>query len=83
MDEAALAAALRGGRLGGAAFDVFEPEPLPAGNVWADCPNVLLTPHIAGVTTESNDPRVELDRRRSRQGAALTWQTHETLSDRR
>ena len=53
-DEAALADAIRGGRLGGAAFDVFEPEPLPAGNVWADCPNVILTPHIAGVTAESN-----------------------------
>ncbi len=53
-DEAALVRAIRGGRLGGAAFDVFEPEPLPAGNVWADCPNVLLTPHIAGVTAESN-----------------------------
>ncbi len=53
-DEAALAAAIRAGRLGGAAFDVFEPEPLPAGSVWADCPNVILTPHIAGVTAESN-----------------------------
>ena len=53
-DEAALADAIRGGRLGGAAFDVFEPEPLPAGSVWADCPNVILTPHIAGVTAESN-----------------------------
>ena len=53
-DEAALADAIRAGRLGGAAFDVFEPEPLPAGSAWADCPNVILTPHIAGVTAESN-----------------------------
>jgi (S)-sulfolactate dehydrogenase len=53
-DEAAIAAAIRAGRLGGAAFDVFEPEPLPVGNPWAGCPNVLLTPHVAGVTAEAN-----------------------------
>jgi (S)-sulfolactate dehydrogenase len=54
VDEAALAAALRGGTLGGAALDVFEREPLPAANVLAGCPGLLLTPHIAGVTRESN-----------------------------
>jgi (S)-sulfolactate dehydrogenase len=54
VDEAAVAAALRDGRLGGAAFDVFEPEPLGPGNVWEDCPNAILTPHVAGVTAESN-----------------------------
>ncbi|MDP3761690.1 MAG: hydroxyacid dehydrogenase [Ramlibacter sp.] len=53
-DEAAIAAAIRAGQLGGAAFDVFEPEPLPAGTSWAGCPNVVLTPHIAGVTAEAN-----------------------------
>jgi (S)-sulfolactate dehydrogenase len=55
VDEAALAGALREGRLGGAAIDVFEREPLPAGSPLADCPNLLLTPHIAGVTRESNE----------------------------
>jgi (S)-sulfolactate dehydrogenase len=53
-DEAAVAAALRDGRLGGSAFDVFESEPLTPDSVWKDCPNALLTPHVAGVTAESN-----------------------------
>ncbi|WP_018912165.1 hydroxyacid dehydrogenase [Thiomonas sp. FB-6] len=54
VDEAALADALRAGRLGGAALDVFEHEPLPAGSALAGVPRLLLTPHIAGLTRESN-----------------------------
>jgi (S)-sulfolactate dehydrogenase len=56
IDEVALIEALRSGRLGGAALDVFEHEPLDAtrGAVFANLPNLLLTPHIAGVTEESN-----------------------------
>ena len=56
VDEAALIEALRARRLGGAALDVFESEPLTAasGAAWLDLPNLLLTPHIAGVTEESN-----------------------------
>jgi (S)-sulfolactate dehydrogenase len=55
VDEAALAAALNSGRLGGAAIDVFGAEPLPAAAHFKDCPNLLLTPHIAGVTAEANE----------------------------
>lgn len=54
VDEAAVAAALRAGRLGGAALDVFASEPLAPGSPLAGCPNLLLSPHIAGVTRESN-----------------------------
>lgn len=56
VDEAALADALRGGRLAGAALDVFEREPLTgeAAAIFAGCSNLVLTPHIAGVTAEGN-----------------------------
>ena len=56
VDEAALVAALKAGNLGGAALDVFASEPLTpeAGEKFRDVPNLILTPHIAGVTDESN-----------------------------
>ncbi|MBU2957888.1 hydroxyacid dehydrogenase [Paracoccus sp. 1_MG-2023] len=56
VDEDALASALREGRLAGAALDVFETEPLQAeaGSRLAGIDNVILTPHVAGVTEESN-----------------------------
>lgn len=54
VDEAALADALRHNRLAGALVDVFEQEPLPSRSVFDAVPNLILTPHIAGVTVESN-----------------------------
>ncbi len=54
VDEPAIATALRENRLGGAALDVYETEPLPSGSPLAGCPRLILTPHIAGVTAESN-----------------------------
>lgn len=55
VDEIAVAAALRTGGLGGAALDVFAQEPLPATPDFQDCPNLILTPHIGGLTVESNE----------------------------
>ena len=56
VDELALVEALKSNHLGGAALDVFETEPLTktAAAVFAGIPNLVLTPHIAGVTIESN-----------------------------
>jgi phosphoglycerate dehydrogenase-like enzyme len=48
LDEAALLDALRGDRLGGAALDVFETEPLPADSpLWSER-RVIVSPHAAG-----------------------------------
>ncbi len=52
IDEDAMIAALRDGRLGRAALDVFVEEPAGAAR-WADVPNTILTPHIGGLTSEA------------------------------
>jgi phosphoglycerate dehydrogenase-like enzyme len=48
IDTEALALALVEGRLGGAALDVADPEPLPAGHPLWQAPNLIVTPHVAG-----------------------------------
>jgi phosphoglycerate dehydrogenase-like enzyme len=53
IDEAALAEALRGGRLGGAGLDVLSAEPPPTDHPLLSTPNTLLTPHVAGPTWQS------------------------------
>lgn len=52
VDESALIAALQDGSIAGAALDVFEQEPLPAGSPLWDMPNVLISPHLSGSTNQ-------------------------------
>lgn len=54
VDDGALAQALKQGQLAGALLDVFEQEPMTDTNLFKGVPNLILTPHIAGVTEESN-----------------------------
>ena len=53
IDTAAVIAALREGRLRGAALDVHDRQPLTGAEPLFDCPNLLLTPHVAGITATS------------------------------
>jgi (S)-sulfolactate dehydrogenase len=55
VDVAAVANALKSGQLGGAALDVFDTEPMPAAPIFEGCPGLVLTPHISGVSLESNE----------------------------
>ncbi|HRK65106.1 MAG TPA: NAD(P)-dependent oxidoreductase, partial [Terricaulis sp.] len=52
VDEDALIAALKDGRIAGAGLDVFQEEPTPAAR-WKDVPNTTLTPHLGGGTREA------------------------------
>lgn len=53
VDDAALIAALIEGRIGGAALDVFSTQPLPGDHPYLQLDNVIVTPHLAGITEES------------------------------
>lgn len=60
IDESAMAAALKAGKLGGAGLDVFEHEPLQAESPLWDMENVIMTPHISGDSRGYMDQACEL-----------------------
>jgi phosphoglycerate dehydrogenase-like enzyme len=74
LDDEALVDALREGRLGGAALDVFSQEPLDPASPYWDLPNVILTPHTSGAMADYWTPLVALfaeNLRRFEKGAPL------------
>jgi phosphoglycerate dehydrogenase-like enzyme len=62
VDTDALVAALRSGRLAGAGLDVTDPEPLPADHPLWKMDNVVITPHVAGVSDRIGERHRELFR---------------------
>jgi phosphoglycerate dehydrogenase-like enzyme len=60
VDETALIDALKNGRLGGAALDVFETEPLPHTSPLWKMENVIISPHISGVSATYHEKAAEL-----------------------
>jgi phosphoglycerate dehydrogenase-like enzyme len=60
VDDDAVIEALRDGRLGGAALDVFSEEPLPPSSPYWDLPNVIVTPHTSGALRDYWTPLVAL-----------------------
>ncbi|MFB7914512.1 D-2-hydroxyacid dehydrogenase [Streptomyces sp. NPDC056061] len=60
VDEEALVSELSSGRLGGAVLDVTDTEPLPAGHPLWTCPNVVLTQHTAGGSTDEGVRVIDL-----------------------
>jgi (S)-sulfolactate dehydrogenase len=73
VDEVALVDALQTGKIAAAAIDVFATEPLPEGSLFAGVPNLLLSPHVAGLTKESAE----------RVGRAVTEGVRRVLAGRR
>jgi glyoxylate reductase len=60
VDSAALVAALRDGEIAGAALDVTDPEPLPAGDPLLDAPNLLVLPHLGSATHATRERMADM-----------------------
>jgi glyoxylate reductase len=60
VDSEALGRALRAGRIAGAALDVTDPEPLPAGDPLLDAPNLLLLPHLGSATYATRERMADM-----------------------
>ena len=60
VDEPALVDVLRKGKIAGAGLDVFEEEPLPPTSQLWDIPNLIMTPHLAGASTQKDRRCVEI-----------------------
>src|SRR5205085_6075282 len=60
VDQAALAGALNAGEIAGAALDVTDPEPLPAGDPLLEAPNLLVLPHLGSATHATRERMAEL-----------------------
>ncbi|KAF1975353.1 hypothetical protein BU23DRAFT_459346 [Bimuria novae-zelandiae CBS 107.79] len=74
IDQPALVHALHAGQIAGAALDVTDPEPLPKDDPLWDAPNVLITPHVSGVTSTTGERCFQVVRenlRRVRDGRGL------------
>ncbi|KAJ4345687.1 uncharacterized protein N0V89_011822 [Didymosphaeria variabile] len=74
IDQAALIKALESKQISGAALDVTDPEPLPKDDPLWDAPNVLITPHVSGVTATTGERIFQVVRenlRRLRDGRGL------------
>ncbi len=60
IDERALVKALQRGWIAGAGLDVFEKEPLPDDSPLWDMQNVILTPHVSGMTAQYDERAIDL-----------------------
>jgi phosphoglycerate dehydrogenase-like enzyme len=60
VDEPAMIVALQNGQIAGAGLDVFETEPLPDNSPLWDMPNVIITPHVGGLSNDYNDRVIDL-----------------------
>jgi D-3-phosphoglycerate dehydrogenase / 2-oxoglutarate reductase len=79
VDDAALLAALRSGRVRGAVLDVFDTEPLPADHPLRSAPNVVLTPHM-GASTHEAQRNVAVDVSEAVRDALLSGELSRSLN---